>query len=579
MNKFIIILISILFFGPFCLKANKSTVQKDSWTPEQRKAEYLFLEGLRMKSLGRMDAFYDLVKRANEIDSSNTAISYYYGYCQILMNNKDKVKAKIALDFMKKHVDMRPSDYYENSFYADIVGKLGYPEESLRVWKRLADLYPTKDEIKYQLADGYARTNDKQMAIDTYNSLEKIEGKSIAISVKKISFFLSLNDTINAIGEAQSLIKSNPKNITFLLLLGDLYAQLGKPDSALVCYNNAEKIEPDNGMVYLSKASYYNSLKDSVNYDREIYKALINPNLEVENKLNVLTDYIRQLLQDNDSSARIDNLFKVLITQHPHEVTIHELYSQYLGAIKNYKGAGEQLSYALDLDPTNSENWRKLMFVYLMAEDYPKAIEAGEKALNYNPDNIELYQFIAPAYFQMKEYQKALKVYNQALATVDTTDVQIMSNIYGGIGDVYFSLKDTTGAFKQYEKALDYDPGNTSILNNYAYFLAESGKDLDKAEKMSAIAVKGSPNNATFLDTYAWVYFKKKEYKLAKIYIESALEKNEEENADLYEHYGDILFMTGDPDKALENWTKALKINPNSDILNRKVKFKTYFYK
>ena len=97
---------------------------------------------------------------------------------------------------------------------------------------------------------------------------------------------------------------------------------------------------------------------------------------------------------------------------------------------------------------------------------------------------------------------------------------------------------------------------------------------------MSALTVKDSPDNATFLDTYAWIYFKKRDYKMALGYMKSAIEKNvEKENADLYEHYGDILFMNGQPDKAVEYWGKALRLKPDSDILTRKVKYKTYFYK
>ncbi|MEG0701369.1 MAG: tetratricopeptide repeat protein, partial [Muribaculaceae bacterium] len=331
--------------------------------------------------------------------------------------------------------------------------------------------------------------------------------------------------------------------------------------------------------VNLSKASFYNAIGDSINYDNQIYKALANEELGVESKLSVLTDYMRQLIQERDSSARIDNLFKVLISQHPHEMQIHQLYSKYLMARVDYKGAAEQLSYVLDIDPTSAEDWKKLMIIYLLSNDFEKAINAAQKSLTYNPDNIELYQYIAPAYYQMKEYDKALQIYTEAIEKVDSTDVELRSNLYGGMGDVYFSQGDSIKAFQTYEKALSINPSNISILNNYAFFLAESGKELDKAEKMSALTVKGMPNNPTFLDTYAWIYFKKGEYKLAKIYIESAISYNKEPNADISEHYGDILFMNGAPAEALKQWEQALKLKPESELLIKKVKNKTYFYK
>ena len=160
----------------------------------------------------------------------------------------------------------------------------------------------------------------------------------------------------------------------------------------------------------------------------------------------------------------------------------------------------------------------------------------------------------------------------------DSTDYELLSSIYAGKGDVYYALKDTAQAFVSYEKSLSLNPTNVSVMNNYAYFLAVEGRELDKAERMSAKAVNSAPENATFLDTYAWVFFKKGDYKLALAYIEYAIKNDKGENAELFEHYGDILFMNGQPAEAVEWWEKALKLNPESDILNRKVRHKTYFY-
>ena len=105
------------------------------------------------------------------------------------------------------------------------------------------------------------------------------------------------------------------------------------------------------------------------------------------------------------------------------------------------------------------------------------------------------------------------------------------------------------------------------------------GRDLDRAERVSAKAVNSAPDNPTFLDTYAWVYFKKGDYSLALAYIEYAIKNEKGESAELMEHYGDILFMNGRYDDAVVWWEKALKLNPDSEILNRKVKNKTYFNK
>ena len=549
---------------------------------QQRKAHYVFLEAMRKKAIGEFDSYHELLRYAYALDTTNTAIAYHLGYNTLIADNNTEQSVGWSIAQMKKHFDNVPEDYSESYLYGNVCGKLGMNDEALRVWVKLSEIFPEKQDVKYLLADAYAANKNYTKAIALYDSIEENEGMSIPITMRKINYRLAMRDSVGAIDEANALLKSAPANVDFNLLMGNVFMQFAQNDSAIVYFNKAHEIEPDNGYVYLYKADYYKLKGDSVNYDLQIYNALINKNLEVEQKTEILTDYVRAEFSSGvQQSERIDNLFGTLIEQHPHEVVIHDLYSQYLVAIKNYNAAAEQLGYVLDLEPTNAESWKKLMLVNLMGENYEDAFKAADKALEYNPENIELYQYIAPAYFQIKEYDKAIETYKLALEKADTANYELMSNLVSGMGDVYYSQGDTLSALAQYEKALEYNPGNIMAMNNYAYFLAESETDLDKAERLSATTVKYEPENPTYLDTYAWVYFKKGEYSLALTYMKSAMaySEKEEPSAELYEHYGDILFMNGYHVEALPNWEKALELKPDSEILQRKVKHKTFFFK
>lgn len=546
---------------------------------DRDKANYIYLEALRQGEKGNNGAYHELMKQAYAIDSTNSMAAYYLGYGYVVMANATKDDAELGARLMKKHFDEHPDDYFENCAYARILGSLGRNDEALNVWEKLAELFPQKLEVQGERADSYARNGDFRKAISAFDSIEKNIGSSVEVSLRKLAFYSQLGDTTGLLNESYRLLNTAPANVEYNMLMGNVMYSIGQPDSALAYYDRAIKIAPDDGRAYLQKANYYIQRGDSANYDKQIYSALMSKDLDVDNKVAVLTDYIKQLFSQNDTTGRVNRLFKVLIEQHPHEVAIHDLYSQYFVAREDYKSAAEQLQYVVDIDPSNAEYWKKLMMVNLMAEQFPEAIGAAQKALEYNPDNIDLYQYIAPAYFQMKEYDKALDLYKKCLTKADSTNLTLRSNVYGGMGDVYSAMGDSAMAYSSYEKALEIDPTNISIMNNYAYYLAVAGKDLDKAERMSALAVKGVPDNATFLDTYAWVFFKKGEYKLAQAYIEYAIKNDKTPTYELWEHYGDILFMNGDPDKAVECWEKAQELNPNSELLNRKVKNRTYFYK
>ena len=583
MNKLSQILCAILV-ACFTLPLWAHTLNNDADDAQKRKSHYAFLEAMHKKAVNEFDSYLDLLRHAYALDSTNTAIAHHLGYALLITGNRNPQITDYALGLMKSHFSAHPDDYYENAVYGNVCNKLGRDKEALAVWEKLFEIYPNKQDVLASLAEIYAKNKNFNKAIALYDTIESREGKSANITLRKISYHMAANDSTGTVNEARALLSSAPANVDFNLLMGNVFLQYDQNDSALVYFNKAHDIDPDNGMVYLYRSDYYRVLGDTINYNQEIYNALISKSIDVEDKLEILTEYIRTELADGEpQDERIDSLFHVLIDQHPHEAAIHNLFSQYLGTISDFSGAAEQLGYVVDLDPTNAQNWKQLVLLYLLGGDYQSVLDNAPKALEFNPDNIELYQYIASAYLQIKEYDKSIETFQKAYEHCDSTDFVARSNFIAGMGDAYVAAGDTLSAYKQYEKAIEIYQGNLMAMNNYAYFLALDETDLDKAERLSATTIRYEPQNPTYLDTYAWIFFKKGEYSLALTYMKSAMtysqEKGESPSAELHEHYGDALFMNGFHEEAVKQWELALKLDPDSELLQRKVKHKTFFFK
>ena len=557
------------------LAGKKETASKAVSLTDQRKAEYIFMQAQSEKLKDNLDAFYDLLAHAHEIDSTNTAISFYMGLCKIRMNNTTKEQCEQGLALMKKHFDAQPQDLYETTFYSDANMRLGHPEEALRALKVLNEYNPNRLELQVRLAEAYSQSGDYTQSNATYDSIAAIFGNAIQITSSKIENYMALNDSAGALREMRGLLATAPQNDSYNIAMSGLFQHYGMNDSALYYLDRAQELAPENGMIYLTRADYCRQAGDSIGFEQQIYNALTAEQLDVDTKLGVLLSYIRENIAQEDTTQRIDNLFRVLIQQHPHESKIHQLYSEYLYAKKDTKGAIEQLSYSLDVNPTDADGWRNMMILNMMDDNYAEAIKASEKALEYNPDNVDLRRYVAGCYYQMEEYDKAIASYEETLTMVDSTDLQRRAEIITGIGDIYSQIEDTVMAIKCYEQALELDPYNSGALNNYAYFLAQRGEELDRAERMAALAVKDDPENANFVDTYAWVYFAKKDYKMALLYMKRAVELDDDNH--LLEHYGDILWFNDEKEQAVEQWTKALEMDPDNQLLQRKVKDKTYY--
>ena len=193
---------------------------------------------------------------------------------------------------------------------------------------------------------------------------------------------------------------------------------------------------------------------------------------------------------------------------------------------------------------------------------------------SHEPQLAEAYSQKSIGYFWMGQNEEALDVLSRGLRKVNTDRDKAL--LYNLRGDFHHTLGNTPAMYADYDSTLIYDPENISVLNNYAYYLSVEGRDLKRAQRMSAKTLEAEPLNATFLDTYAWILFRMKKYQEALGYMEKALRYLDRDNPEIYEHYGDVLFMCGEKEKALENWHKAVQFNSTSPTLDQKIKQQKY---
>lgn len=192
----------------------------------------------------------------------------------------------------------------------------------------------------------------------------------------------------------------------------------------------------------------------------------------------------------------------------------------------------------------------------------------------HEPELATAYSQRSIAWFWLGENEKALGELSRGLANV--RDPKDKAAIYTLRGDFHHTLGQKELMFADYDSTLMYEPDNIEVLNNYAYFLSLEDRDLKRALEMSGRTLEAEPFSSTYLDTYAWILFRMKRYTEALNYLEKALRYLESDNSDIYEHYGDALYMCGEKDKALDNWHKAFQLNSSSATLNQKIRQEKY---
>jgi tetratricopeptide (TPR) repeat protein len=97
---------------------------------------------------------------------------------------------------------------------------------------------------------------------------------------------------------------------------------------------------------------------------------------------------------------------------------------------------------------------------------------------------------------------------------------------------------------------LKIDPNYNPVLNNYAYYLALENKSLKKAYKMSKKTIETEPDNATYLDTCAWILHLLERNEEAKAHLKHAMIYGGTEDKDILLHYAEVLDALGNKDLA-----------------------------
>lgn len=140
-------------------------------------------------------------------------------------------------------------------------------------------------------------------------------------------------------------------------------------------------------------------------------------------------------------------------------------------------------------------------------------------------------------------------------------DPSTKASMLCSIADRYSAAGDKKTAYKYYEKSLKADKSYAVALNNYAYFLSLDGKKLSKAEKMAREVIRQYPDNATYLDTLAWILHLRGKDIEAKAVFQHAFVYGGRESEAVLEHYADVLDALGENSRAVyyRNLAKTYK--------------------
>ncbi len=575
---FLSLLLCIAAFGVSCKSSKQTNKQASSdskkdkglSTELQAKFAYDFVNGCKERMKGNVEIAENLFKECLKVDPSSAPVKYELGNIYRFSAQYD-----LALKYGKDCAAADQKNEWYQLLYLECLHSKRLYTQAAEVYSRLIKNFPERPDFYEGLAAEYMYGGLYEKSYKAYDDLEKKFGPSETFSLNKIKLLKQIKKTKEAEDELKKLIAFNPVEPRYYTYLAEFYQENQQNNKALETYKQALKVDSLNPMVHLALADYYKSINDKANFFREMKIAFSNPDLEADTKYKILGSYYELSDKNEEFKSQAYELCAIMLKVHPMSAEAHSIYAEFLSRDKKQKEARDEYELAVKYDKNRFDSWNRLMFLDSEVGDYKSLESHSSEAIELFPNQALPYFFNGYSNIQTKNYEKAVESLRDGVEFVYSNNT-LLIDFYSNLGNAYNYLKEYDKSDKAFDDALKVDPDNTSILNNYAYFLSLRKKNLEKAEKYSRRSNELSPNNPVFMDTYGWILYQQGKYVQAEEWLAAAVKSAGNRSA-ILEHYGDVLYKLGKKEEALNYWKQTKEAGQGSEFLDKKISDKKLY--
>lgn len=494
-------------------------------------------------------------------------------------------------------------------------------DEAGKILKEVLDQSPRDVDAILQQAQILVMQDKKSEALERLEKALQadIQGADRErLVVAKATFKASEGETDEAMQLCNELLKQNQGNLDAHLLLGKILLDYGRTEEAETHLNQAAVGKPNDtrAQILLARSQRFNKKE---NLARDTLKNGLNANAgSVELRLELVRDFAvkneldqglkvldqgleikgdeiallktrGELLASRKDWVRAQKDFERIIQVQPESPLGYLEMGRLAMAQSRQDEAVSWLRKAMDkeggwqaalpalariqlakgdpggaLDLVESQvaervNAPQVHFIYgqilVATGDLPKAEAALKLATELAPEWFDPYPLLTEVYRRQGKAAEAIARVEKAYGQQPTAAMGAhLAMLFEGEGRFDDSIRI-------YEEALTRSRNNPLLLNNLAYLLADRSTDpkvLERAAEMAARAVTAVPENPNFLDTVAWVAFKRGQLDLAWGQILASLALAPDPPAHTL-HAAIIAHARGDHQTAGEHLKKALE--------------------
>ena len=314
---------------------------------------------------------------------------------------------------------------------------------------------------------------------------------------------------------------------------------------------------------------------------------------------DVRMSYARLLVSEK-RYAKAKQQFETLLAANPQNTEIIYAVGLLAFQLKDYATADASIRRLLDLGYRDPDGARYLLGEIAEAQkNWPRAIAWYKKIQSGNhflPSRLRVAQAMAKEgkLDAARGYLHSIKVGSKAEETqIVIAEAQLLRDAHES-GKAFDVLEDALkkqpdqpellydlaltaeklGRYKLSEqslrKVIKLKPDYAHAYNALGYSLADRGQRLPEARRLIEKALELRPNDSYIIDSMGWVMYRQGDLQAAVGYLRRAY--NDQHDAEIGAHLGEVLWVQGMHDEARRVWDQALKMHPDNEVLRETIR-------
>ncbi len=408
--------------------------------------------------------------------------------------------AKAYIDF----IDQAQDDPEAWAVYAAYQWRTDHPVQAIKAYEKSLELDPDDERVLFQYISLLA-------AMDPYQAEQRLV--ELARSRPSVA-----PDIYNEIGQMYLFHQQYPK--------------------ALEAFNKAVSLDAKNPQPRLGRAAVYEKTSQ--------YFLMLHELEELEKMGYATSQTLSQMASVfvmGKDFPRAQQYFLRAKEQENNQVAANYFLALFAEEAGDYSQAISYLKDSADYTTSAGKQLQVAFYQQKLGQEAESLLTLKQAHTQFAQDNKVAY-FYATALYERANYKEAARVLAPLVARLpDNQEVRLQYAFCLEGQKQYRAMEE------QVRTLLEQNPQNAAALNLLAYSLALRAERLDEAQNYIARALAINPEEYSFIDTQAWIYFMQGRYKQAADVIGAIPEDVLAANPEMAFHAAYIYANTKETDK------------------------------